>query len=334
MLHPSIVPAPTPTPESTPKPKSTYYVYGANHNFYNSEWQKSEPRASCQGTNNNPLFSSPGPAGGGWGSVSQQKTGLTSFLAFFRANIGNSVNPAFNQNFDPLYDVPLAISSITTVERGYTPSPSATKTIPINDLVFATSTLNGNVCTAANIVCSGTSSSALTALIKQVQLGQFTVYGPLTDHDFNLLTASVTWDSPAPNRYIQANSAASINATTYQTLDFRTSRRRHDDPAEKVNPHASNTVPETNYSIQLVMNNGTVSTPVQLKDYITLQGPVGTYNVTGQQPYGELHPILRTVRIPLAKFGGADLTQVKGVRFVFNDTRQGAIFLSAVRLSK
>lgn len=336
MLHPSIGPTPTPTPETTPKPKSTYYVYGANHNFYNSEWQTSEYRASCQGTNNNPLFSSPEAAGGGWGSVSQQKTGLSSFLAFMKANVGNSVNPTFNQNFDPLYDVPYAVSSITTVERGYTPSPSAAKTIPVNDLLFNAAPLDSNACSITNIVCSGTTGSPLIALVKQIQAGQYAgLSQPVIEHAPTLLTASVTWNAPAPNMYIQANSATGINATTYQTLDFRTSRRRHDNLASKTDPNSLNpAAADTNYSIQLVMNDGSVSSPVQLKDYAKLNGPVGTYNVTGHEPWGALHPILRTVRIPLTKFAGADLAQVKGVRFVFNDTRQGAIFLSAVRLSK
>ena len=60
---------------------------------------------------------------------------------------------------------------------------------------------------------------------------------------------------------------------------------------------------------------------------MSLQGPVGTKTV-------ELHPILRTVRIPLADFAEADLAQLKSVRFVFNDTIRGAIFFSNVRVSK
>jgi hypothetical protein len=42
---------------------------------------------------------------------------------------------------------------------------------------------------------------------------------------------------------------------------------------------------------------------------------------------------LQTVRIPLCDFPNADLTQVSGVRLVFDDTATGAIYLSNIRFS-
>src|SRR5438552_16068795 len=73
--------------ESPARQKSTYSVWGANHNFYNSEWQLSES-AGCRGPDNARIF--PYPVTDGSGSPNQRTTGSASALAFFRANVGTS----------------------------------------------------------------------------------------------------------------------------------------------------------------------------------------------------------------------------------------------------
>jgi hypothetical protein len=113
--------------------KSSYTVWGANHNFYNTEWQISDAtsltapfKAICiPDTVHIPLFPvSPG-------SPEQRLTALSSVLAFFRANVGK-VDASFNQNFDPLYALPCKVTGDVDnkpanyparVSRGYTPSP-------------------------------------------------------------------------------------------------------------------------------------------------------------------------------------------------------------------
>jgi hypothetical protein len=46
------------------------------------------------------------------------------------------------------------------------------------------------------------------------------------------------------------------------------------------------------------------------------------------------HPILQTIRIPLAAFGkAAFLKQLRGVRFTFDDTKADEIFIGNIRLS-
>src|SRR5262249_26832194 len=44
--------------------------------------------------------------------------------------------------------------------------------------------------------------------------------------------------------------------------------------------------------------------------------------------------ILDSARIPLTDFRNANLTKVRGVRFVFNDSARGAIYITSVRLSR
>ena len=87
----------------------------------------------------------------------------------------------------------------------------------------------------------------------------------------------------------------------------------------------------TNFSVQLITGNrNTVSGSLQLQDFVSLTGPVGSLT-RGAGPLP--HPMMITARIPLSAFVGADLTHVRGVRFTFDDTNSDQIFIANVRLS-
>jgi hypothetical protein len=89
---------------------------------------------------------------------------------------------------------------------------------------------------------------------------------------------------------------------------------------------------ETNFSIRLVAGDGTLSNPVQLRDYLSLTGPVGSL-VFGFGTAG--HPILQTARIPLTTFGNSSIvSNLRGVRFTFDDTRRDEIYIANIQLSK
>ena len=89
---------------------------------------------------------------------------------------------------------------------------------------------------------------------------------------------------------------------------------------------------ETNFSVRLVSAKGTLSDPVQLRDYLSLTGPVGSL-VFGFGTAG--HPILQTARIPLTAFGNQGIvSKLRGVRFTFDDTRRDEIYLANIQLSK
>ena len=67
-----------------------------------------------------------------------------------------------------------------------------------------------------------------------------------------------------------------FSGTGYQTLDFRISRQ--ESPADSSQPHSLNSSVSTNFSIQLVMADGSFSSPVRLSTYADLSGPVGGKN--------------------------------------------------------
>jgi hypothetical protein len=86
-----------------------------------------------------------------------------------------------------------------------------------------------------------------------------------------------------------------------------------------------------NFQIQLVKSDGTLTgAAVSLKSYLRLDTTSGV-NLLNIQFY---HSTLQTVRIPLTDFTGASLSSIRGVRFIFSDTPQGAISLANIRLSK
>ena len=90
------------------------------------------------------------------------------------------------------------------------------------------------------------------------------------------------------------------------------------------------------------MADGSVSNAVPLCRYADLRGPVGgydSYNCVDTDSAGKCirwadayHPILQTVRIPLAHFINADLSQVRGVRLIFDITPSGSIYVANIRL--
>jgi subtilisin-like proprotein convertase family protein len=279
--------------DSPPTQKSTFTVWGANHNFFNTEWQQSDAGVGtgCIGGGNAPLFSTTGTE-----SPLQKQIGLASVVAFFRANVGTSATPSYNQNFDPKYNPPNVVASASRVERGFTPSPSSTGRLVLEDFT-------GSPC-GPNNACSN-----ITVTKTHVP-----------EHDASLDAAAILWNAGS-NKYFEAKWGAGADVSTYSSLDFRVSRQLNVD----LNPPTA-----TNFTIQLVMADGSLSTSVKLCNYLDLKGPVGGYSGTSEA----YHRILQTVRIPLTHFSGASLSQVKGVRITFSDTPTGAIYLANVHFAR
>jgi hypothetical protein len=99
--------------EARPSPKSLFMVWGANHNFFNTEWQNNDA-GRCPGQ---PLIHGPGP----W-SEAQQKIGKASIAAFFRANLAAADEAPAPNIFDPANEVPASLTSITRIDRDYIPT--------------------------------------------------------------------------------------------------------------------------------------------------------------------------------------------------------------------
>jgi hypothetical protein len=272
--------------------KSTFTVWGTNHNFYNTEWQTSDS-AGCFA--NKRLFSHL------YGSADQRSIALAAVLALFRGNVGPAANPAFNQNFNPQIDLPAVVTNITRVDRGYSDTRNVFDDFP------ATPT---NTYNTSNVTFG---------------------FDGVPNHSAQQRAVHVEWNGAGANTYFQSNwtpAGTGKDVGGFKTLDFRVSRQCGDAPCTKPDQFFNF---DTNFSIRLVGKNGELSSPVQLRNYISLTGPVGGLVIgVGSTP----HPILQTVRVLLTDFGSASIPQnLRGVRFTFDDTKRDEIFIGNIRLS-
>src|SRR5262245_30281966 len=281
--------------------KSTFTVWGTNHNFYNTEWQLSDS-PGCLGHRR--LFDHL------LGSADQRQTALSSVLAFFRAHVGANKKPDLANIFNPQFALPATLANVTRVDRGYTDSPNSEVTAVFDDFT-------GN--TGFNT--SGAANDASNITI---------IHGGIANHSSAQRVARISWDNPGAGTFFQSNWTApntGRNVAAFETLDFRVSAQCKDLPC---NTTDSGFNFETNFSIRLVGPDGTPSNAVQLRDYVSLTGPVGgLVRGIGSSP----HPILLTARIPLTAFVNAPLTSLRGVRFTFDDTRRGDIHIGNIILS-
>ena len=307
--------------DGTPTQKSTYIVWGANHNFYNTIWNYHDinldtpPLGDFRCFENDPLWEK-----GDAGSVSQRQTAFASVVAFFKGNVGNTTTPNFNQNFNPLYEDPSIIQKITRVEKGFTPSPNSSLTKVFEDF---SGSLGSNNCSSGSNTCTIGGAPGISTSVTRI--GKY--------HDESLKILNVNWTSAGSGKNLQINwRAAGIGAdiSDYQTFDFRISRT----------PDAPNIAGATNFSIQLVMANGSLSNTVKLCNYAYVDGPVGGYepiiNSKGYTTGGteRRRPYLQTVRIPLTAFINANLSQIRGVKITFDESSIGTIFLANLRFTK
>jgi len=288
--------------ESPATQKSTFTVWGTNHNYYNTEWQVSDS-AGCTGAGNPPLFT----PGASLGSPSQRQASLASVMAMFRANVGPGADATFNRNFNPMFDLPAVVTDVTRVDRAYTDSPASGLYPGAPTTVFEDFTQ----------AALGTSEYGFT--IDTFGLASY-VKGSVPNHDVAARAALISWDTPGG--YLETNwtdVGMGNDISGYATLDLRVSRQN-----SALNPPTPNI---TNFNLQLVMADGSASGEVPVSNYTQLTGPVGG-------AAGGLHPILQTARIPLVDFFGADLTQIRGVSLNFDDTPSGAIYVTNIRLSQ
>ena len=237
-------------------------------------------------------------------------------MAFFRANVGTAADIDFNRNFNPWWGIPQTVVDEngatqpypTRADRGYTP-PSPIKVF--EDFTGPT----------------GTSSYGFPNLASNITIN----HGHVPEHDPTLRAGIISWTAAGQNTYFQTNWTAAgtgSDISSYTTLEVRFSRQ---------NSGLNSTSP-TDLSIRIVGVAGSTG-PLKVSSYIDpnfvgqsghqslLQGPVGSTD--------ELHPILQTVRIPLSDFLGLALVKknVHGIRLIFDQTSQGAIYVANIRLS-
>jgi hypothetical protein len=265
----------------TPKGNST--VYGANHNYFNTEWQTSDS-SGCTGPNNPPIFDRTLI-----GSPEQQQVAKSLAMAMFRGTVGSAANSDFVNTFDPLYLLPPVLDPVTRIDRGYTASPRSPEvSLVLEDFRSAATFTTSN-------------------------LASFT-RGNISEHDSARQGGTVIWTFADPSVYLESDFLAGVtDISGYAIFEFDVDRVQN----------VLNPVTPTNFHVQVVQADGTLSDPVSANNYAVIDGPQGG-------PFSNFHSMLKTARIPLGDFTSVDPTQIKGVRFTFDDTASGVIVLSTI----
>ncbi len=285
-----------------PRPKSTFTVWGANHNFYNTEWQLSDS-PGCLGHQR--LF------GNLLGSSDQRTTALAAVLAFFRAHVGSAADPSLAGLFNPQFELPSIVADVTRIDRGYTDSADAALTTTFDDFDQPT----------------GVNSSGALNSVSSVSV----THGGIANHSLQQRVAQIAWKAAGANTYFQSNwtpPGQGRDAGSFRTLDFRVARQCGDAACSKTD---AQWLAATSFSVRLVSADGSLSNAIPIGNYLTLTGPVGgLVRFVGSSP----HPILQTIRIQLGQFGSSTIVRnLRGVRFTFDDTKGDEIFIGNIRLS-
>jgi len=226
--------------ETTPLFKSTYAVHGANHNYYNTQWQTSEVQPSqCVGQRT--MFST----GTGFsGSAEQRQTGFLPMLAFFETQMRTpAAGNRLGVIFDPRFPAPVE----PRVDRNFATGLNPTREGRLEDFVNPT----------------GTSTFGVANQAQNITLA----HDFLPEHDGAYKGGIISWTSASNQNFFQSNWAASgtgFNFTGWHFLDLRVDRAS--DPL--------NTGATTNFTVRLINGNGTMSGTVNISDYVRLAGPV------------------------------------------------------------
>jgi hypothetical protein len=212
------------------------FVWGANHNFFNSEWQVGD----SYGCFNHKQIYGSGPT-----SEKQQAIAKSSIASFFSLNLRNKVYPLKSDEkseFNPLYQTPQAIEDITHIDRTYLTSTDDSVSFVVDDFEKSAGQSSSG---APNF------SSGLT----DVNEGNSPRY------------AEITWTHADANTFTQFNLAIDgqgKDPTSFATLDFRAARSEKD---------ASTTVP-ADFSIALAFDGNALSKTVPVSAYSKILGPV------------------------------------------------------------
>jgi hypothetical protein len=320
--------------EQPARPKAFYYVLGANHNYWNTEWQFSDS-SGCYSPAVQLFQTDPatGILPGVTGSARQQTTGSASILALIRGAVsadGDEVSARFLTNFDPQFQLPAVVTSAASIQRGFIASPNSNVTRALEDFEgpmgtsqFGVPNETSNVTVEhVGVVEHGAPFSARAADGTRVPLPAFVNAG------------RITWQRAGADVYFQINFAAAgqgLDLSRYATLDFRVDR-------ESPRRTTLNPAGQTNFHVQLVAADGTLSAPVSAADFIELVGPFGTPDadltiINPAFPDG-YHVNLPTARIPMGAFRSDDLRETRGIRLTFDGTATGKIYVTNFQASR
>lgn len=304
-------------------PKHYELVMGANHNFYNTIWS---PSSSFPGAANDWLAFVPGghsdsQCGSGKNSkrlteAQQRGTGLAYMTAFFRAYVGGE------SQFIPILtgDAPPPPSAQTNDLFVSYHAPSALR-LDVNRLLNDTNLSINNLGAAVTQLglspydlCGGDAPQPAVCLPGQSNSRQPHTTPSARSGARGLSQLRTGWNNMTGD-YKNDVPASLGNVSGFQAIQFRVS----------VNFADVRNLADLAQDFRVVLTDASGSwTSVRVSD------------VSGALffPPGEVGPVpkvvLNTVRVPLARFTGVNLSAVRSVQLTFNERLQGAVLITDV----
>ncbi len=327
--------------EQPARQKAFYYVLGANHNYWNTEWQFSDS-SGCFDSSLQLFVTDPdtGILPGVTGSARQRTTGSGSILALIRGAVRSSDGDSegedgdssrFLTNFDPQFRLPAVVTTAARIQRGFIASPSSEVTQSLEDFEQPTGTSQ-----------FGVPNDASNVTVEHVAVNEHGIPfnfrnpdGSLTRLPAFLHAGRVAWQSAGADVFFQINFSAAgsgLDLSDFATLDFRVDR-------ESPKKTALNAIASSSFHVQLVAADGTLSEPVSVSNFIELVGPFGTPDadlsfIPQFAAVDGYHINMSTARIPIEAFRSGNLSQTRGIRLTFDVTATGKIYVTNFRASR
>lgn len=223
--------------ELRPSAKSLTMVWGANHNFFNTEWQSNDAWSCSGGKDHQPLFDK-----NNYFSLEQQSVALQSMTAFFRSHVGPERDSTLAKQFDPAYSLPSGLTVKTKIDRDYIAGLSLKDVVLVEDFTSPT----GKNPAGPNNIANG------------IKIEHLDYAEPVI--------GEIEWEHPGEERLYQSNfketgSGADLSGMSY--LDFRVGRSYTEKDLGQI----------VDFSVQLVASDDMVSEAVSVSTYSRVQGP-------------------------------------------------------------
>jgi len=220
-------------------PKSLYWVWGANHNFFNAEWKVSDSRSCDQ---QEPIFDPNAES-----SERQQNLARLVATDFFIAHVGSNRDPRRARHFNPLYRLPKQASQLAEISRDFNFSASDLFSM---DLDRFDQPVGVNSYGTAN----------LASKIKISHLKATSTRAPL---------AAISWKNAGRDVFFQSNwsnSATGVSVENQASFDFRVARKSF----------IPDTPSELRFSVALVHADDTLSKAVSISNFSSLRNPTSS----------------------------------------------------------
>lgn len=233
-------------PTSPHPPLSALSVWGANHNFYNTEWQVSD----SEGCSGHPQLWQPQQPG----SEAQRLTAVATLVAFFRAHVGQGQSH-LARNLDGAFKPPSVVTSVARVDRASTRSESSGASVLFEDFRMQPPQGSQGLNHVASRVVWTNVVSAPHAAVRRM--------------------ARLSWDQAGQDTYFElrvGGAMAPADLSSFTSLDLDLAR------AQDMRNTAGT---PTDFEVHLVDADGARSQQLAVSQFFRLLGPGGN---NGPQP--------------------------------------------------